>query len=97
VQEAVLYLLLPLLTGAGGGFAAGARGGRWREALLLMWLALPLILYTVFMALTPASEGGFWPWWLAGIFFLILPLFGWIIGATVAFAEASRRLPRDGA
>jgi hypothetical protein len=97
VAEVVLYLLLPLLTGAGGGFAAGALGGRWRWALLLMWLALPLILFTAVMALTPAAEGGFWPWWLAGILVLMLPLFGWIIGAAVAFAEARRRLPRDGA
>jgi hypothetical protein len=91
MDEAALYILPPLLIGAGGGFAVGALGGRGRWALLAIWLLLPLLLYTAWMASVPPSEGGFWPWWLAGILMLMLPLFGWIIGAAAAFAGALRR------
>jgi len=91
MAEAALYLLPPLLIGAGGGFAVGSLGRRWRWPLLVIWLLLPLLLYTAWMASVPPSEGGFRSWWVAGILMLNLPLLGWIIGAAAAFAEALRR------
>jgi hypothetical protein len=91
MAEVVSYLLLPLLIGAAGGFAVAAAGRRWRWPLILMWLASPLLLYTAWMAFTPAAEGGFWGWWAAGIIMLVGPLFGWIAGASAAFAAALRR------
>lgn len=92
MSELALYLFAPMLVGAAGGFAAGAYGGERRWTLLLIWLVLPLFVYTLWAAsLPPASQGGFWIWWGVGLMYLALPFFGWAVGASIAFAEALRR------
>ena len=92
MSELALYLLAPILVGAGGGYAAGAYGGGWRWPLLLIWPALPLVVYTLWLAsVPPASQGGFWVWWGVGLLYLALPFFGWAVAASIGFAEAVRR------
>lgn len=85
---------IALVVGFAGGFliALGGRG-RWRLRLFLLWLALPLLVYSApLIWLGEASDPGeALAWWLIGLFgFVGLPMLVFAGGALLGYFASPR-------
>jgi hypothetical protein len=86
-MEIWAVILLVAVAGLPLGFGAGSLGRpRSRAIAFAIVLSFPVIVYTAVMASAPASEGGFFAWWAAGLIMLSVPLSAWVILAFVGFS-----------
>ena len=84
------WLLLPLLA-LPLGYGAGRFMRRSRVGLTFVML-LPLLIYTLALAMAEPAEPNFLSWWLAGLIVLSPPHLVWLILAIVGFTFGRRKV-----
>ncbi|MDQ0248388.1 putative branched-subunit amino acid permease [Sphingomonas kyeonggiensis] len=85
----LLFALVPPLVGY---LLGRSLHGRLQLALLALFLAVPPLIFTAWIATAEPSPGGFFLWWSIGMGIILVPEVIWATGTLVGFTIGKQNI-----